>query len=127
MAIKYNFTEENIAKIKKWMDYLSKGSYGNSKDITDTYNEVFQGVRTKANYTSCGACLRSRINSMYSALREWEKVQEEEQKKVEPLSIPTAGTTETHIAVVEGEETLPLTAEEYYNKHPKKKKKDGKN
>ena len=70
---KLNFTKENIEKIRRWEEYLRNGSYGNSKDITDTYNQIYEGLRSKANYTSCGACLRGRINNMVSSLNEWEK------------------------------------------------------
>lgn len=66
-----NFTEENIKLIEKWVEYLSKGAFGNSRDITNTYNEVFDGVLTKVNVTSCGSCIRNRINTLNNALKEW--------------------------------------------------------
>lgn len=67
-----HFTDENIYKIEKWQEYIAKGHFGDSKDITNTYNEVFKDVYTKPQaYTSCGSCLRNRCNQMYAALKDW--------------------------------------------------------
>lgn len=114
---KLNLNEENIQKIRKWEEYLKRGSYGNSKDITDTYNEVYKETRSKANYTNCGGCLRSRINSMVSSLNEWEKYQESLKPRIEE-PVPTAGTTVNNIVEVVTE-TKP-------KKQTKTKQKDAK-
>lgn len=66
-----HFTDENIFKIEKWQEYIQRGHFGDARDITNTYNEVFKDVYTKQAFTSCGSCLRNRCNQMYNALKEW--------------------------------------------------------
>lgn len=85
-----NFTEENIKLIKKWMEYLSNGHFGNARDIVDTYNTVFKDIKQKQNYTNCGSCLRRYVREMFNALTTYEennKVVEikEENNKVEEI------------------------------------------
>lgn len=109
--LSHNLNDEIISKIKKWKGYIDNGHYASSKDVTDTYNSVFDGIRGKANLTNCAACIRGRINTLYQSLVEWEKYNE---SKVEE-NIPIAGTTETQIVV---EEPKP--------KRQTKVKKDGK-
>lgn len=66
-----NFTEENIYKIEKWVEYINNGHYGNARDIVDTYNSVFDGVKQKQNYTNCGSCLKRCVITMNNALNEY--------------------------------------------------------
>lgn len=77
-------------KINMWSEALKKGAYGNSKDIVDTYNAIFQGIKTKQNYTTCGSCLRrcigamaTQLNAELQLLAEQEKAKEEEKKNEE--------------------------------------------
>lgn len=97
---KLHFTEDIIHKIKTWNEHLNRGSFANAKDVTDSYNYVFSDIRTKANYTSCMACIRGRIKTLIDTLNEWEKYQESLKPQVEEV-VPIAGTTENHIAVEE--------------------------
>lgn len=73
-----HFNDEDIMRIERWAEYLSKGAFGNSKEITETYNRVFDGVMSKVNVTSCGSCLRNRINTLNNALKEWRVYNESE-------------------------------------------------
>lgn len=66
-----NFNQENISKIIKWKEYVDNGHYGSSKDIVDTYNEVFDGIKQKQPYTSCGSCLRRCVMTMFNAYQEY--------------------------------------------------------
>lgn len=68
-----NFTKDNIYKIEKWVEYMNSGHYGNSKDIVDTYNQVFDGVKKKQPYTTCGSCLRRCVIQMANALQEYKQ------------------------------------------------------
>lgn len=68
-------------KINMWSEALKKGAYGNSKDIVDTYNAIFQGIKPKQNYTTCGSCLRRCINTMNTQLQAELQLLAEEQKK----------------------------------------------
>ena len=70
----------NIQKIYK--SYIDNGHYGNSRDIVDMYNKVFEGVRQKQPYTTCGSCLRRCVKLMYEELVRQET---EEQNKLQAL------------------------------------------
>lgn len=78
-----NFTEENIELIKKWMEYLSNGHFGNARDIVDTYNTVFKDIKQKQNYTNCGSCLRRYVKEMFNALTVYEENNKAEEIKEE--------------------------------------------
>lgn len=67
-------------KIQTWVEAMSKGAYGNSKDIVDTYNAIFQGIKPKQNYTTCGSCLRRCIGAMATQLNAELQLLAEEQK-----------------------------------------------
>lgn len=71
-------------KINMWSEALKKGAYGNSKDIVDTYNAIFQGIKPKQNYTTCGSCLRRCIGAMATQLNaELQLLAKEEEVKEE--------------------------------------------
>lgn len=80
-------------KINMWSEALKKGAYGNSKDIVDTYNAIFQGIKPKQNYTTCGSCLRrcigamaTQLNAELQLLAEQKKAKEEEVKEETPIT-----------------------------------------
>lgn len=79
-------------KIQTWVEAMKKGAYGNSKDIVDTYNVIFEGIKPKQNYTTCGSCLRRCINTMATQLNaelqlvEEQKAKEEEVKEETPIT-----------------------------------------
>lgn len=67
-----HFTEDNIKLIRRWMTYLANGHFGNARDIVDTYNYVFNGIKRKQDYTNCGSCLRRYVKEMFNALERYE-------------------------------------------------------
>lgn len=80
-------------KINTWVEAMKKGAYGNSKDIVDTYNVIFEGIKPKQNYTTCGSCLRRCINTMNTQLQaelqllaEEQKAKEQEVKEETPIT-----------------------------------------
>lgn len=74
--------EEDRKIIKTWKSYIDNGHYGNSRDIVDMYNKVFEGVRQKQPYTTCGSCLRRCVKLMYEELVRQET---DEQNKLQAL------------------------------------------
>lgn len=81
---KFNYTsEQDIENIKTWKEYIDNGHFGNSKDIVDTYNRVFENIRTKQNYTNCGSCLRRCVRLMFEALTEYENDKLEAMKEID--------------------------------------------
>lgn len=63
-----NFTKEIEEKVITWKEYVDKGHFGNSRDIINTYNIVFNGIKKPHQYTNCGSCLRRCCIEMYNAL-----------------------------------------------------------
>lgn len=91
-----NLTEENIVKITRWYQYVKEGKFGDSKDIVNTYNTVFDGIKHKQPYTSCGSCLRRLCTTMWN---EFQAYQEAQKSLVEALDevmeeVPTETDTE---------------------------------
>lgn len=77
---KYHFNEEIIKNVKAWKTYIDNGHFGNSRDIVNAYNTVFEGIKQKQPHTTCGSCLRRCVRMMYEALLQYEKELEEEHK-----------------------------------------------
>lgn len=93
------FTEDNIELIKKWMSYIQSGHFGNAKDIVDTYNTIFEGIKRKQNYTNCGSCLRRYVKEMYAALMQYEENNKQTEK------IETDETQGSRVQVRKGKKT----------------------
>lgn len=70
---KYHFNEEIINNVKAWKTYIDNGHFGNSRDIVNAYNTVFEGIKQKQPHTTCGSCLRRCVRMMYEALLQYEK------------------------------------------------------
>lgn len=80
-------------KINTYVEAMNKGAYGNSREIVDTYNAIFEGIKPKQNYTTCGSCLRrcigamaTQLNAELQLLAEQEKAKEEEVKEETPIT-----------------------------------------
>lgn len=59
-----NFNENNIKVVKRLYESLLKGYSISSKQVVDTYNEIFDGVKQRQPYTNCGSCMRKLIAQM---------------------------------------------------------------
>lgn len=79
-------TIEKKELIEKWVEAIKLGRYGNSKDIVDTYNYIFQGIKPTQKQTTCGSCLRRCITEMNAQLQRDLKQIEEENKQKEELT-----------------------------------------
>lgn len=72
-----NINQEDIKLIEKFIEIKNKGYYADGKQLTEVYNRV---LNKNANVTSCGSCLRQRVNELEAALnyiKELTKKQEE--------------------------------------------------
>lgn len=86
---------ENKEKILSWVETMNKGGYGNSKEIVDTYNYIFENIKPKQNYTTCGSCLRRCINTMATQLNaELQLVEEQKAKEEVKEETPITDLTE---------------------------------
>lgn len=72
------WTEEDIEKVRKFIDIKNKGHYADTHELTSVYNRVLEKNVTN---TTCGSCLRQRVEELERALRKYEA----EQKKAEEI------------------------------------------
>ena len=62
-----------IKMIEKFVDIKSKGFYCDGAQFTEVYNRVLEKHVTP---TSCGACLRQRVNELAEALERFKRLSE---------------------------------------------------
>ena len=56
---------ETQKRIEGFRNILKSGYYADSRQVTETYNEVFN---TRLTPTSCGTCIRQRMTALVAAL-----------------------------------------------------------
>ena len=92
---------ETQKKIEGFRQILKSGYYADSKQVTETYNEVFN---TRLTPTSCGTCIRQRMTALVAALDNFLKKLEEadeannkneEDHGTDGHTQPTSPTTKT--------------------------------
>lgn len=91
--------EQDKILIKKFDEIRQKGYYANSNQVTALYNKILE--RNVKN-TTCGSCLRGRIQELVNALRKQEQAEKKAQealKNDEPNNSPS----EAKEAVTEAE------------------------
>lgn len=74
------WTKEDIEKVEKFIEIRNKGYYCDGTQLTEVYNRVLQ---KHVNPTSCGSCLRQRVNELADALDRFKRQLEVEKKKEE--------------------------------------------
>ena len=89
------WNKEDIEMVEKFIDIRNKGFYCDGAQLTEVYNRVLEKHVTP---TSCGACLRQRVNELAEALERFKRLSE--------ASKPDEGT------VVKEEENKELTEAE---------------
>lgn len=79
-----NWTEEDIEKVKKFIEIKRRGHYVETHELTSVYNRVLE---KHVSNTTCGSCLRQRVEELERALRKYEadKAKAEEIKAQEAL------------------------------------------
>ena len=60
-----SMSTETQKKIEGFRQILKSGYYADSRQVTETYNEVFH---TRLTPTSCGTCIRQRMTALVAAL-----------------------------------------------------------
>lgn len=71
--------QETINKIIKYKQALDTGNKVNSKELTETYNEVFG---TSLAVTTCSSCVRKRISALYKMYINNKEQNDEENDKL---------------------------------------------
>jgi len=75
------WTEEDIEKVRKFIEIKRRGHYVETHELTTVYNRVLE---KHVNNTSCGSCLRQRVEELERALRRYEvdKAKKEAEEKL---------------------------------------------
>lgn len=63
------WTESDIEKVRKFIDIKNRGHYAESHELTSVYNRVLE---KHVSNTTCGSCLRQRVEELERALRQYE-------------------------------------------------------
>jgi len=67
------WNKEDIEMVEKFIDIRNKGFYCDGAQLTEVYNRVLEKHVTP---TSCGACLRQRVNELAEALERFKRLSE---------------------------------------------------
>ena len=89
--INYNFNNEDIKKVERFIEIKNKGMYCDGAQITDLYNRV---LGKRAPVTNCGSCLRARVSELETALNHYKA-----QKSVPEVEVITIPQEENKAAV----------------------------
>ena len=76
--------KEDIELIEKFIDIRNRGFYVDGTQLTEVYNRVLEKHVTP---TSCGSCLRQRVNELAEALERFKRLSEAS-KPDEPITTP---------------------------------------
>lgn len=68
-----NWTNEDIKLVEKFIEIRNKGFYVSGEQLTTVYNRV---LNKHVASTSCGSCLRSRIQELETALNQFKRLSE---------------------------------------------------
>lgn len=75
----YNFTQEDINKIERFIEIKNKGYYCDGTQLTEVYNRV---LNKRANVTNCGSCLRQRVSELEGALNHFKASEAKKQEEL---------------------------------------------
>ena len=66
-----NWSNEDIKFVEKAIEIRNKGFYLDGGQLTEVYNRV---LNKRAASTSCGSCIRQRINELEGALNQFKRL-----------------------------------------------------
>lgn len=72
------WTKSDIELVEKFIDIKNRGLYCDGAQLTNAYNRILE---KSVNVTSCGSCLRQRVQELEDALNRFKKLQELEKKE----------------------------------------------
>ena len=72
------WTSDDIKLVEKFIDIKNRGMYCDGAQLTNAYNRILE---KSVNVTSCGSCLRQRVQELEDALNRFKKLQELEKKE----------------------------------------------
>lgn len=68
-----NINAEDVKLIEKFVEIRNKGFYVDGGQLTEVYNRV---LNKRVSPTSCGSCLRQRVNELSDALERFKRLSE---------------------------------------------------
>lgn len=81
----YTFSDEDIKTIEKFIEIKKKGLYVDAGQLANVYNRV---LHKSVAPTSCGSCMRTRIQELENALIHFKaKLAQIEEKVEEPIVV----------------------------------------
>ena len=106
------WTQEDIDKVRKFIDIKNRGHYVETHELTDVYNRVLEKRVTN---TTCGSCLRQRVLELEKALKQYEiELAKKEQEALENAKMSGFNTVEE--AIIESETIMREHEEEIKEK-----------
>lgn len=78
--INYNFSDEDIKKVERFIEIKNKGMYCDGNQLTEVYNRVLE---KKVPPTNCGSCLRQRVSELENALNHYKASEAKKQEEVD--------------------------------------------
>ena len=66
-----NWSNEDIKLVEKFIEIRNKGFYCDGGQLTEVYNRV---LNKRVASTSCGSCIRQRINELEGALNQFKRL-----------------------------------------------------
>lgn len=78
--INYNFSDEDIKKVERFIEIKNKGMYCDGTQLTEVYNRVLE---KKVPPTNCGSCLRQRVSELENALNHYKASEAKKQEEVD--------------------------------------------
>lgn len=82
-------SNEDIELIRKFEELKKKGYYADGSQVTQVYNRIFN---LNLSSTSCGSCIRQRIQQMVDALNNFEKLCKKDEESVETNEVDNNAT-----------------------------------
>lgn len=82
-------SNEDIELIRKFEELKKKGYYADGSQVTQVYNRIFN---LNLSSTSCGSCIRQRIQQMVDALNNFEKLCKKDEENVETNEVDNNAT-----------------------------------
>lgn len=74
----YTWTSEDVRLVEKFIEIRNKGFYCDGGQLTEVYNRV---LNKRVASTSCGSCIRQRINELEGALNTFKRLSEAQTKQ----------------------------------------------
>lgn len=91
-----NWNKEDIEFVEKAIEIRNKGFYVDGKQLTEVYNRVLE---KRVSPTSCGSCLRGRVNELETALNQFKRLSDAAKATQDATHLEKASEAQTEVKV----------------------------